>query len=232
MIRIFLVDEHEIVRFGLSFLLKSWGHVVVGESADIEDSLEQLQLLKPDIVLLDLQLKDGCGLNLLSELKRRGILSFCIVLTMVASPRMVADALALGARGYVLKESAAYELKVSIESAANGKLYLGEKISQIAVQSLSQRESSDPMKALSKREIQVISLVVNGHTSAEIGVLLNLSPKTVATYRSRLMSKLSVADVPALVRMAIRHNLINADGGPSRSVHFSRSLELARTYAN
>ena len=166
-------------------------------------------------------------MDLLSELKRRGILSICIVLTMVASPRMVADALALGARGYVLKGSAARELKVSIESAANVNFSLGENISQIAVKSLSQREPSDPMRALSKREIQVISLVVNGHTSAEIGVLLNLSPKTVATYRSRLMSKLSVADVPALVRMAIRHNLIDAEGVPSRSVHFSRPLELA-----
>jgi DNA-binding NarL/FixJ family response regulator len=208
MIRIFLVDDHQIVREGLRALLQVWGYEVVGETADLAEALVEIQRLEPDILLLDLHLEGRSGLELLADLNRRDFAVRCIVLTMVAQPRMVAEALGMGAMGYVLKGSAGRELA---EAVAQGKRYLGVEVAQLAAQSFMQADAADPLAVLSAREKQVVALVVKGMTSAEIGSQLHLSPKTIATYRCRLMAKLSVADVPALVRLAIRHNLIDEE---------------------
>jgi two-component system invasion response regulator UvrY len=211
MIRIFLVDDHQIVREGLRALLQVWGYEVVGETADLAEALVEIQRLEPDILLLDLHLEGRSGLELLADLNRRDFAVRCIVLTMVAQPRMVAEALGMGAMGYVLKGSAGRELAEAIEAVAQGKRYLGVEVAQLAAQSFMQADAADPLAVLSAREKQVVALVVKGMTSAEIGSQLHLSPKTIATYRCRLMAKLSVADVPALVRLAIRHNLIDEE---------------------
>ena len=99
-----------------------------------------------------------------------------------------------------------------VSEVMTGKRYLGVDVADLAVQSLMHSEPEDPLATLSARERQIITLVVNGQSSTQIGTLLHLSPKTVATYRSRLMAKLGVSDVPGLVRLAIRTRLIEADG--------------------
>lgn len=210
MIRIYLIDDHQIVREGLRILLQTWGYLVVGETAELPVALAEIQKFKPDILLLDLHLEGQSGLGLLAEINRRNLSVRTIVLTMVEQPSMVAEALRLGAMGYVLKGSAGRELTAAIESAAMGKCYLGTDVAQLAAQSFMPHGGTDAIESLSLRELQVMSLVVEGHTSAEIGEELHLSPKTVATYRSRLMGKLQVEDVPSLVRMAIRNHLIDA----------------------
>jgi DNA-binding NarL/FixJ family response regulator len=209
MTQVYLVDDHQIMREGLRALLQAWGHTIVGESADPTQALADIQRLKPEILLLDLNLEGRSGFELLAEMQRRHVATRCIVLTMSAQPRNVAEALRMGALGYVLKGSAGSELAKAIEAAVQGKRHLGADVADLAVQSFTHHEDADPLATLSPRERQIIEMVVRGRSSAEIGTELHLSPKTVATYRSRLMAKLGVGDVPGLVRLAIRCKLVD-----------------------
>lgn len=211
MTRLYLVDDHQIMREGLRSLLEAGGHEVVGESADPTEALADLLRLRPEVLLLDLNLGGRSGFELLVELERRHLPIRSIVLTMSAQPRHVAEALRMGASGYVLKGSAGSDLMSAIDAAVQGRKHLGAEVAELALQVLMQQESDDPLNALSPRERQIITMVVNGQSSAEIGLALHLSPKTVATYRSRLMSKLGVSDVPGLVRLAIRYKLIDSE---------------------
>lgn len=210
--RLYLVDDHVIVREGLRAVLESAGHRVLGESADPLGALPELLRLVPDVLLLDLQLGAGTGggLELLAELQRRALPLRVIVLTMSAHAGDVAEALRLGADGYLLKGSPATELLDAIDAVRAGRKHLGAGVAELAVQALDAPAPAGPLAALSPRERQIVRLVVSGASSAAIGAQLNLSPKTVDTYRSRLMAKLEVRDVPALVRWAIRSGLIDA----------------------
>lgn len=212
MSEIYLVDDHLMMRDGLRAVLQANGHRVVGESAEPTQALADLQRLVPAILLLDLHLGERSGFELLSEVQRRGLGTRSIVLTMSAQPRHVAEALRLGAAGYVLKDAAAADLMAAIDTVLQGRRYLGSDVADLAVQGLTAPNEDAALASLSAREQQIVRLVVGGKSSSEIGTLLHLSPKTVDSYRSRLMAKLSVADVPALVRFAIRTGLIDADG--------------------
>jgi len=206
MARIYLIDDHPIVRAGLSALLQGAGHVIVGESEDITQALSEVNRLAPDIVMLDLHLDGRSGFEVLAEMQRRQMSTKAIVLSMSDQPRNVAEALRMGAAGYVLKGSASVELVAAVEAVQQGRRYLGEGLTDIAVQGLT--SDADRGNTLSPRERQILVMVASGKSSAAIGEELHLSPKTVDTYRSRLMAKLELADVPALVRWAIREKLI------------------------
>ena len=208
---VYLVDDHVMLRDGLRAVLQVAGYHVVGESADPTQALADLQRLAPAVLLLDLQLGQRSGFELLTQIQRRRLPVRTIVLTMSAQPRHVAEALRLGALGYVLKGASAAELMGAIDSVLQGRRYLGGDVADLAVQGLTARDGETALNALSARERQIVVLVVRGQSSAEIASLLHLSPKTVDSYRSRLMAKIGVADVPALVRFAIRAGLIDAE---------------------
>ena len=206
--RLYLVDDHVIVREGLRAVLEAAGHVVVGESADPTQALGDLVRLAPDVLLLDLSLGDRSGFELLAELQRRALPVRCIVLSMSAQPRHVGEALRLGALAYVLKGSPTGELLEAIRTVLMGKRHLSADVADLAVQAFTSEDGHDRFTTLSPRERQIVTMVVQGQSSAAIGQQLHLSPKTVDTYRSRLMAKLNVGDVPSLVRLAIRNGLI------------------------
>lgn len=211
---LYLVDDHVILREGLRAVLESAGHRVLGESADPTQALADIIRLQPDVLLLDLNLGDRSGFELLAEIQRRSLGVRCVVLTMSAQPRNVAEALRLGASAYVLKGSPASELLSAIDAVTRGRRHLCAEVADLALQALSGGPGGDEgLASLSPRERQIIALVVKGHSSSAIGSSLHLSPKTVDTYRSRLMAKLGVADVPALVRLAIRNGLIDVEEG-------------------
>lgn len=211
MTSLYLIDDHQIMRDGLRAMLEAVGHQVLGESDDPTQALADLLRLRPEVLILDLNLGGRSGFELLAEMQRRQIPTRCVVLTMSSQPRQVAEALRMGATAYVLKGSAGSELINAIAAAVHGKKYLGAEVADLALKVFTQHDDSDPMAALSPRERQIIIMVVNGHSSSEIGLQLHLSPKTVATYRSRLMAKLGVSDVTGLVRLAVRHKLIDVD---------------------
>ncbi|QHE75090.1 response regulator [Hydrogenophaga sp. PBL-H3] len=208
---IYLIDDHAMVRDGLRAVLEDAGHHVVGESDQPTHALSEVLRLSPSVVLLDLNLGQRSGFEVLEQLHKRKSTARTIVLTMSAQPRHVAEALRLGAAGYVLKGSPASEVLKAVEAVASGRKHLGPEVAQLAIEVMTQDAAPTPIDALSGRERQVIQLVVRGLTSVAISEQLHLSPKTVESYRSRIMAKLDVHDVPALVRLAIREGLISAD---------------------
>jgi len=210
MTQLYLVDDHQILREGLRALLQAHGHTVLGESEDPTVALADVQRLQPQVLLLDINLGGRSGFELLAELQARHLPTACVVLTMMAQPHHVAQAMRLGAYGYVLKGSASSDLINAIEAAVLHRKYLGSQVDQLMLQAFSERNECDSLRTLSPRERQIIVMVVEGQSSTQIGQTLHLSPKTVATYRSRLMAKLHVHDVPALVRLALKHRLIDA----------------------
>lgn len=211
MTRIYLVDDHVIMRESLRALLEARGHTVVGESGEPTEALADLLRLRPEVLLLDLHLGERSGFELLVELQRRQLPIRTVVVSSSAQPRHVAEALRMGASGYVLKGSAGKDLMSAIDAVIQGKRYLGAAVAELALHVFTRPENDDPLSDLSPRERQIITMVAKGQSSFEIGVVLHLSPKTVATYRSRLMMKLGVNDVPGLVRLAVRFKLIDPD---------------------
>jgi DNA-binding NarL/FixJ family response regulator len=208
---IYLIDDHAMMRDGLRALLETAGHHVVGETGDVTRALSEVARLEPDITLLDLHLDGRSGFELLVELQRRQLPTRVIVLTLSDHARNVAEALRMGAAGYLVKGSASAELLAAVEAVAAGRRYLSNSLTDVAVNGLTAPLGRDKGGTLSPRERQILVMVARGKSSAAIGEELHLSPKTVDTYRSRLMAKLDLPDVPALVRWAIREGLIDLD---------------------
>jgi two-component system, NarL family, invasion response regulator UvrY len=208
--RLFLVDDHALVREGLRALLEGAGHEVVGEAGDPTAAVAGIVRLQPAIVVLDLSLGERSGFEVLHELARRLVDTRVLILSMSSQPRTVAEAMRLGARGYVLKGAPSAHLLAAIETIAAGRNYLGDKEAALAVEGLTATRDAT-WTDLSPRERQILVMVARGKSSSEIGTQLHLSAKTVDTYRSRLMTKLNLGDVPAVVRWAIRNGLVSPD---------------------
>ena len=212
MSRIYLVDDQLILLDGLHALLAAAGHTVVGASQEPTASVAQALQLRADVMLLDLGLGERSGFEVLHELKRRNAPLRAIVLTMSTQPRDVAEAVRMGAFGYVLKDVGAAELLEAINTVAEGRRYFGTQVADLALRALTDESPRDRFASLSPRERQIVTMVVNGLSSAAIGLQLQLSPKTVDTYRSRIMAKLGVLGVTSLVRLAVREGLIDGEG--------------------
>lgn len=212
MTRLYLIDDHLIVREGLRALLGSAGMTIVGEADDVTQALPEIVARQPDVVLLDLGLRDVSGLELLRQLAEHALPTRVLVLTMSERPWHVAEAMRLGAAGYVLKGSSGAEVVQAITDVAQGRPHFATPAAAPGG-TPGAAASTDPLAALSARERQIMLRVVAGSSSAAIATELGLSPKTVDTYRSRLMSKLGVHDVANLVRVAVRLGVIDSDQG-------------------
>ena len=206
--RVYLVDDQLILRDGLTALLDAAGHKVVGASSNPTQALAEAQQLQAHVILLDLGLGDRSGFEVLQSLRQRDSSVKVLVLTMSTQPRDVAEAVRLGAAGYVLKDAGAEELLQALNAVAEGRRYFGPQVADLALQALASEAPADPFSTLSPRERQIVTMVVNGLSSSAIGEQLHLSPKTVDTYRSRVMAKLGVSGVTALVRLAVREGLV------------------------
>lgn len=210
-LRLYLLDDHTLFRQGLEGLLVAAGHEVVGSSDDPTQALSDIRQLEPDVALIDLHLAGRSGLDLLRDLSGRGLKARTLVLTMSSQPRHVQMALQLGARGYVLKGSPSDELLRAIRQVAAGQVFLGRGVDDLAQPNRQRAPGDDPFASLSMRELEVVRMVVDGHSSADIARELHLSPKTVDSYRSRLMAKVGAQDLTALVKLAVRHGLTDTD---------------------
>ena len=209
MCRIYLVDDHVLVRQALGALLQAAGHCIGGEAGVIAPALSGIQATAPDLLLLDLQLGDRSGLELLTELDRRRLPCKVIIVSVSRRARDLADAMRLGARGYVFKDTGAEEMLAAIDVVACGGRYLGIEEADAALRGLT--EATRDAVQLTPRERQVLALAAHGRTSAAIGAQMHLSPKTVDTYRHRAMAKLRLDGIPAAVRWAIREGLMALD---------------------
>jgi DNA-binding NarL/FixJ family response regulator len=212
MIKVFLADDHAVVRDGLRYILEAQADITVaGEAGDGLQAVEQVLKLKPDVVVMDIAMPQLNGIEatrrILEELPRTRV----VILSVYSSAEHIYRALKAGARGYLLKESAGAEVVKAVRTVHAGRRYLCDKITSAMIDTYIQQreavEAKSPLERLSSRERQVLQLVVEGKSSKEIADILHLSPKSVETYRSRLMQKLGVHDIPGLVKFAIQHGL-------------------------
>ncbi len=212
MIRICLVDDHDIVRTGLRMVLeKEKDFEVVGEMADGETALRQVRKLKPDVVLLDLSLPGISGVEVARKLLQSQPSLGIIALTSmkkVSFPKMLIE---LGARGYIIKDNPADEVIQAIRKVAGGGRYICQEIAQKIAEDLMSGNQS-PFDELSARELEVLLLALKGMKPTAIAEELSLSPKTVSTYRHRIFEKLGVETDVELMKLAMEHGLISADG--------------------
>jgi len=211
-IRVFLADDHAVVRDGLRLLLEAQPDIkVVGDAANGWDAVRRVARLRPDVAILDIAMPELNGIEATQQIREVCPSTQVVILSMHSTSEHVFHALQAGARGYLLKESAGIEVVNAVRAVHVGRRYLSQKISDRVIDDyVRQREAVEarsPLARLSPREREILQLVVEGKSSAEIAGLLYLSPKTVETYRSRLMRKLGISDLPRLVKFAIQHGL-------------------------
>jgi len=208
-IRVLLVDDHAMIRDGLKALLERAADIsVVGEADNGRDAVRRADELKPDVVVMDLTMPELNGIDATRLVLEKCPATQVVMLSMHSSSEYVFRAFEAGATGFVLKESAGEEVAVAVRAARAGQRYLSRSIAAIQWAAQSRARPTSPLKSLSTREREVLQLVVEGRSSTEIAATLHLSPKTVETYRVRLMAKLGVHGVPGLVRFAVEHGLI------------------------
>jgi DNA-binding NarL/FixJ family response regulator len=208
--KVLVVDDHGIVRDGLSVLLNATSEMqVVGAAADGKAAVREAEKLKPDVIVMDLALPELSGIDatllILAAQPRIRI----VVLSASDTSEHVFRALRAGARGYVLKESAGTEIVQAVAAVSKGHRYLSARLTGVLIDGmmLGDQNSASPIESLSPREREVLHLTVTGASSADIGARLSLSSKTIDTYRSRVMGKLGVTDLAGMIRFAVAHEL-------------------------
>jgi DNA-binding NarL/FixJ family response regulator len=208
--RILLVDDHVVVRDGLRALLEtSQDFEVVGVASNGREAIEEANRLYPDVVVMDIAMPDLGGVEATRRITEKVPQCHVLILSMFVSAEHVFRALQAGARGYVLKESAGGELVEAIRTVRAGHRYLSHRITDAFVDDFFQLDVKvSPLESLSLRERDVLQQVVEGCTNAAIAENLSISPKTVETYRARILKKLKLKDTVELVKFAMRQGLI------------------------
>lgn len=208
-IRVYLVDDHTMVRQGLAALVTDQPDMeIVGQCGDGMTAIREARQLKPDVVILDITLPGLNGLDVCRQISRRCKGTSVLVLTMHADEEYVVRSLQNGACGYLLKEAAADQLNQAVRSVAAGELYLGPGISSRVLQRLAEGEQNDPYATLTARERQVLQQIAEGKTNRQVAESLGVSVKTVDTHRTRLMKKLGIHDQTSLVKYALRKGIV------------------------
>jgi DNA-binding NarL/FixJ family response regulator len=208
--RILLADDHPLVCEGLRALLAGHDDLeVVGEVADGRDAIRAMAELRPDVVIIDVSMPGLNGIEAVERIRREHREVRILMLSMHDSAEHVYRALKAGANGYLLKESAGREVVEALHTVGAGRRYLSQRIASLPAleERLGAREAASPLESLSSREREILQFVVEGKASSEIAAMLCLSPKTVETYRSRMMQKLGIGDLPSLVKFAIQHGV-------------------------
>jgi DNA-binding NarL/FixJ family response regulator len=215
-ISVFLADDHRIVREGIRLLLETQQDIrVVGETGTGRDAVRQAEKLKPDVVLMDIAMPELNGIEATQQISKPLPSTKVIILSMYSTSQHIFRAIKAGARGYILKESAGDDVITAIRAVHRGQLFLCKEISEVVmcdyVTSRDMAEACGPLAKLSDRERQILQLLVEGKSNTRIAELLFVSPKTVETYRSHLMRKLGINDLPSLVKFAIQHGLTSLE---------------------
>lgn len=210
MIRVVLVDDHAVVRAGISRILEAEPDVeVVGQCGAGHEAVSLCRSLAPDVLLLDFSLPDLDGLEVTRQVGDLRQPPRVLILTMHASEEYAYRLLRAGASGYLLKGSPAEELLVALRKVARGERHVTAQVVDRLVARIGQQSDDPPEAILSDREMQVLTRLASGKTTREIAQELSLSPSTVETYRTRLLDKLKLRNTVELTHFAIRRGLVD-----------------------
>ncbi|HLQ65777.1 MAG TPA: response regulator transcription factor [Candidatus Limnocylindrales bacterium] len=209
MIRALIADDHAVVRRGLKELLTDSQEVsVIGEAATGREVLDQVRRADWDVVVLDINLPDQNGLDVLRAVKRERPRLPVLVLTICSEDLYAMRALRAGAAGYLTKESAPEELLGAIRKAVMGGRYIGPSLAERLAQQIARAGEDPPHEALSDREFEVFRMLASGKTASQAAEALHLSVKTISTYRARLLEKMGMRTNADLTVYAVRNSLI------------------------
>lgn len=211
--RVFIVEDHALVRAGLRALLAQEPNVeIVGEAHNGRDALHAITTLNPHLVLMDIAMPDMDGIETMMRIKQHDPETRVLVLTMHKASECIHESLRAGADGYILKDATHDEFRVAIRSILNGKTYLSPEISGTVVHGYlktgKSAHSPSSLTSLTQREREVLKLVAEGHPNRYISTHLCLSIKTVEKHRSNLMKKLDLHNAALLTSFAIKHGLL------------------------
>jgi len=210
MTRILIADDHDVVRTGVRHIIEDQpGWSVVAEAADGKDAVAQAIATKPDVAILDYRLPLLDGIEVTRQIRRRVPSVEVLIFTMHDDESLLREALSAGARSYVQKSDAGQHLISAVQSLAEHKPYFTDRASQVLLKNFL-TEAEKVQQVLTDREQVVVQLVAEGHSNKEAAAVLNVSIKTIETHRSSIMRKLDLTSSAALVRYAIRHNLVQA----------------------
>lgn len=206
---IILADDHGIVREGIAAFCKTRPDIrIIGQYSDGESALAAILEMRPDFAILDLQMPKLSGLEVIRRVRAEGGTTRLIVLSIVRDDSVIRELFRSGADGYVLKDGPARHLFDAMNYALDGGQYLTPLLRRETAGTPG--ETRDPLSQLSKREFEVFTFLVDGIRPRDIAKMLDISPKTVDTYRANIMRKLEVEGIAGLVRFAIQRNLTSA----------------------
>jgi DNA-binding NarL/FixJ family response regulator len=211
-LKVLLVDDHAMFRAGIKALIELEGRMrVVGEAGSGEEAVDRVRELKPDVVVMDLSMPGSNGLEATRRIAALGLDTKVLVLTVHAEEEYLVPVVEAGASGYLTKTSADTDLLEALRVVARGQVFLPPKATTLLLQRYKERDDDSDVSGvnvLSAREREVLALTAEGFSSREIGEKLFISPKTVDTYRSRIMDKLGLSHRSELVRFALDVGLL------------------------
>ena len=209
MIRVFVVDDHSIFREGVRQILEETPDIrVAGEASNGRDALDQVVAEAWDVLLMDLSMPEGGGLEALQQIRSVRPDLPVLILSMYPEAQYAVRVLKAGAAGYLNKDAAPDELVDAVRKVAAGRKYVNPEVAEHLVTRLGPDPPGLPHEALSDREFQVLRLIASGKTVTDIGLELALSVKTVSTYRSRILDKMGMSSNAELTRYALENQLV------------------------
>jgi two-component system invasion response regulator UvrY len=209
MISVLITDDHALVRSGIRRLLEDSQQVnIVGEAECGEDSLQMAQDLKPDVILMDVNMPGIGGVETCRRILQRNPKQKIIVLTVHSEKTFPKRMLEIGAKGYLTKECGVDEMIEAIKQVNNGSSYIATSIAQQLALSLLPGNEDNPIDKLSRREFQVMLMISNGLSNIQMSEKLCLSPKTISTYRLRLLEKLGAHSEVDLIKIAVEQGMV------------------------
>ncbi len=221
LLTVLLVDDHALMRAGIKALIDRMPHcAVTAEASNIAEALECLDEAVPDVALIDISMGTENGLDLLQLLKQRAPGVAVLILSMHAAEEIVAEALGLGAGGYLLKDAAPVELELALAALRRNESYLSSAVAMKMVRWFvrPKQEAQLELQLLTARQIQILGLIAEGKSTKQIAFQLTLSDKTVAAHRGQIMERLSIRDRAGLVAFAAQHGLpAGAANGSARA---------------
>lgn len=214
MIHVVIAEDHLLVRAGIRALLEQSGDIhVMAEASNGQEAVEHTRELKPDVLVMDIMMPRLNGIQAAGQIRDLRLQTRILLLSMYSDAGFVHQALQQGVRGYILKSSVSDELLRAVHAVAAGETYLSSVISEIVVENVIKPgpafRTGNPLDGLSPREKEVLQLIAEEHTSAEIARLLFVSEKTVEKHRASLMEKLNVRNLAGLVRVAVQYRLVD-----------------------